>query len=139
MESYISSRVLVKIQYEFNPLSFWKREEDRLPRLAKVARVVYAFAATSTSCERSFSLARKIIGHRRHRLSPLTIQQLISMHFNSRLLEGTSQQASFDIPTTTHIPDEDLDVEADDDLDTNIDVGSVFSKSLERCEYLAPL
>jgi hypothetical protein len=129
-EFFTSSKDFVRSTQDFNPLSYWKRESDRLPRLAKIARVVFAFAATSTSCERSFSLTRNILAHRRHRLSPLTIQHLISSQYNSRLFNSKTQDNCSDIQITTHASDEDLD--ASDHLGTNVDVGSVFSKALNQ-------
>jgi hypothetical protein len=71
----------------FDTLSFWKMESDKYPELTKVARVVFAFSATSTSCERSFSLARNKIGLHRHRLSPLTLQRLMCSSYNRMVLE----------------------------------------------------
>jgi hypothetical protein len=114
---------------DFNPLSYWKREKDRLPRLAKVTGVFFAFASTSTSYERSFSLARNILAHRRHRLAPLTIQHLISSQNNSRLFKSTTQDNCSDIQIITHISDENLDI--DDDFGTNVELGSVFFKAIQ--------
>jgi hypothetical protein len=66
----------------FDTISFWRMESDRYPKLSKVARGVFAFSATSTSYERSFSLARNKIGLRRQRLSPLNLQRLMRSSYN---------------------------------------------------------
>jgi hypothetical protein len=55
---------------------------------------VFAFSATSTSWERSFSLARNKIGFRRHRLSPLILQRLMCSSYNRMVLERGYQRST---------------------------------------------
>ncbi|XP_055356256.1 E3 SUMO-protein ligase ZBED1-like, partial [Paramacrobiotus metropolitanus] len=51
-------------------LKFWKDKEGELPRLAKLAKQVLPVPATSTACERTFSLAGFVIDDRRNSLKP---------------------------------------------------------------------
>jgi len=61
---------------EYNPLHFWKHNHTLYPRLAKIARRVFAVPATSAAVEREFSLAGNIITKKRSRLSPETVNDI---------------------------------------------------------------
>jgi hypothetical protein len=105
----------------FETLSFWKMESDRYPKLSKVARVLFAFSAISTSCERSFSLARNKIGFRRHRLSPLTLQRLMCSSYNRMALEKEDINEVLSMDASG----------SDDNWDDDKNLSSVFSRALE--------
>jgi hypothetical protein len=107
-ESYLNTDRSVNSTNDL--LGYWKRHSKLYPRLAAVARVVYGFSSTSTSCERSFSLARNVIGHRRHRLAPLTLERMISSNFNFKVMKRSGMDVSAIFPITTHITEEDLEV-----------------------------
>jgi hypothetical protein len=81
-------------------LEFWKLERERFPRLTEVARIVFASAATSTSWERSFSLARYMIGHRHPGLSPLTLDILACSAYNNLALDDP--RILEELPVTKH-------------------------------------
>ena len=51
-----------------------------LPRLATEARVLLGVPATSTSSERSFSLAGRTLEERRSTLSPTSVDGLLFLH-----------------------------------------------------------
>lgn len=91
-ESYLKSDRVRGESSDFNPLTFWKQQSASYPILAQVARVAFGFAPTSTSCERSFSLARNKIGFRRHSLAPRTLRGLLSTSYNNTYGEDISDE-----------------------------------------------
>jgi hypothetical protein len=96
-------------------------ESERYPKLPKVARVVFAFSATSTSFERPFGLARNKIRFRRHRLSPLTLQRLMCSSYNRMVLKKKDMIRALSIDASG----------LDDDCDDEKNLSSVFSKALD--------
>lgn len=67
-------------EQEYNPLHFWKRNFSSYPRLARIAKRVFAVPATSAAVEREFSLAGNIITKKRSRLSPETVNDIIFLN-----------------------------------------------------------
>lgn len=61
-------------------LKFWKLKEMSWPRLATVARLLLGVPATSTSSERSFSVAGRTLEERRSTLSPGHVDGLLFVH-----------------------------------------------------------
>ena len=53
-----------------DPLKWWKENQGLYPILARLARVYLALQATSAPSERVFSVASRLIGNKRTRLSP---------------------------------------------------------------------
>jgi hypothetical protein len=109
----------------FNPLRFSKLEGEKFPRLSQVARVVFAFAATSTSCERSFSLARHKIGRWRQRISLLTLQRLVFSAHNRLTLENVSIPE--ELPVTIRLQGSDIPFNTEEPEDPLL---SIFSRAL---------
>ena len=65
---------------EYNPLDFWRKNHSLYPRLATIAKRVFAVPATSAAVEREFSLAGNIITKKRSRLSPETVNDIIFLN-----------------------------------------------------------
>jgi len=61
-------------------LSFWQQQQLLLPKLARVARVLLGVPATSTSSERSFSLAGRTLEDRRSTLCHESVDGLLFLH-----------------------------------------------------------
>ncbi len=59
------------------PLEFWKMQEDKFPRLAKLARRYLAIPATTGSVERVFSIAGAIARARRASMLPELLRALV--------------------------------------------------------------
>lgn len=58
-------------------LLFWKANKQLYPNLAEMARVFLAIPASSASCERSFSLAGRIISPDRCSMMPASVQAFV--------------------------------------------------------------
>ena len=71
-----------------SPLWCWRVSESRYPKLAKVAKKVFCFPATSTPMERLFSTARMICTKKRAQLSPEHVNMLVFLHQNRKYLES---------------------------------------------------
>ncbi len=65
-----------------NPLHWWRANETRFPRLAKLAKRYLAIQATSAPAERLFSVAGLTIANDRARLLPDNAAMLIFLHEN---------------------------------------------------------
>ncbi len=61
-------------------LGYWKAKASVLPKLAKVAQYVLCIPATSTSSERSFSIAGRTLDDRRSQLAPEAVDDLLFLH-----------------------------------------------------------
>uniref|UniRef100_A0AAV2K1C2 HAT C-terminal dimerisation domain-containing protein n=1 Tax=Knipowitschia caucasica TaxID=637954 RepID=A0AAV2K1C2_KNICA len=61
-------------------LSWWKQHETTLPLLARLARMVFSVPASSSSSERAFSAAGRVIEERRTGLSPETVDAVLFLH-----------------------------------------------------------
>lgn len=61
-------------------LAFWRRKAAVWPKLTTVAHTMLAVPATSTSSERAFSLAGRILEERRTQLSLDTVDSLLFLH-----------------------------------------------------------
>jgi hypothetical protein len=69
-------------------LSWWKASESTYPRLAQVAKDVFAVQIAQVGVERVFNLAKDVIGDRRHRMSAQTLQKV--MMIKHHILEDGS-------------------------------------------------
>ena len=67
-------------QKVIDPLVFWPLHKDKFPILYRIAAQVLAQDATSGTPERTNSLAGIYISPRRNRLSPKTVEKMVSLH-----------------------------------------------------------
>ena len=67
----------VSILENYNPLEWWKVNQNLYPTLAHQARIYLAIPSTSVPCERLFSTAGNTITDRRNRLVPSTVYNLL--------------------------------------------------------------
>ncbi len=65
------------------PLTFWKVNATKYPKLAKVAKKFLAVPATSAPIERVFSHAGNILRPNRARLLPKNFEQLLLLKVNN--------------------------------------------------------
>jgi len=61
-------------------LIYWQQKADVWPQLSSVARGLLGVPATSTSSERSFSLAGRKLEERRTQLSAASVDGLLFLH-----------------------------------------------------------
>lgn len=66
-----------QIPEESSPLQYWKENEQKYPRLAKLAKIYLGIPASSGSVERLFSVAGALARARRARLKVSTIETLL--------------------------------------------------------------
>jgi len=68
------------------PLEFWKKWQNHLPGLAKIAKKYLGVQASSAACERMFSTAGYIFSLQRRRMSVLLFTTLVFLKLNQELL-----------------------------------------------------
>ncbi|ROK32555.1 Zinc finger BED domain-containing protein DAYSLEEPER [Anabarilius grahami] len=61
-------------------LLWWKQHETLLPQLSRLARTVFSVPASSSSSERVFSAAGRVIEERRTTLKPSTVDAILFLH-----------------------------------------------------------
>lgn len=77
---YTSQRPVM--QDERDLLGWWRRNSAMYPRLSKLARDVLCIPASSSSSERTFSVAGRTISQRRTQLKPATVDAILFLHDN---------------------------------------------------------
>ncbi|CAF2083912.1 unnamed protein product [Rotaria magnacalcarata] len=78
-ELYFYNNMIINsnLEYENNPLLFWKQQRNDLPLLAKLARSIYAIQASSGESERHFSTAGQIVTEQRSLLDSDCVEALV--------------------------------------------------------------
>jgi hypothetical protein len=80
-ELYLSIPVLKLSSFiqenPFKLLDWWKANAATFPKLAQVAKDVFAIQVLQTGVERIFNISKDVIGNQRHRLSAKTISQIM--------------------------------------------------------------
>jgi len=71
-----------QLDMENSPLEWWKSEQSRYPRLAKLARRYLCVCATSVASERVFSCAGQIVSDQRSSLKPDKVDNLVFLARN---------------------------------------------------------
>jgi hypothetical protein len=75
LQSYLTSH-----ETATDLLQYWRHKAPTLPKLSAVARIILGVPATSTSSERSFSLAGRTLEERRSTLSEDSVDGLLFLH-----------------------------------------------------------
>ncbi|XP_065318822.1 uncharacterized protein LOC135926820 [Gordionus sp. m RMFG-2023] len=73
---------------EEDALTFWKKKQLELPRLANLSRKVLCIPATSTPSERIFSIAGLILNAKRTSLCPTNLNKILFIHDNYNLAKS---------------------------------------------------
>ena len=85
LEQYLLEKTVKRTT---EPLTWWKNNEKRFPKLAKVARALLNIPATSTPSERIFSVAGLTVTKLRSSLKPENVDSLIFLNKNLKLLDS---------------------------------------------------
>ena len=70
------------IDYNSDPLKWWKENEKRFPKLSSLAKTLLCIPATSVPSERIFSIAGNIVTKKICSLNPENVDMLIFMNKN---------------------------------------------------------
>lgn len=76
------SNYLLEKHVEFGEVEWWKDNEARFPKLAKLVRKYLCIPATSVASKRVFSKSGEILSKKRSRLSPNRLDMLIFLNHN---------------------------------------------------------
>ncbi|RXN34368.1 zinc finger BED domain-containing 1-like protein [Labeo rohita] len=74
------------------PLEWWKKNEDRYPKLSRVAKRFHSIPSTSTPSERIFSKAGFIANKSRSALFPTNVNKLVFLAHNFRRIRQPQVQ-----------------------------------------------
>ncbi|KAG5673335.1 hypothetical protein PVAND_003394 [Polypedilum vanderplanki] len=69
-------------------LTFWINNQNELPNLTKLARIVLSLSPTSSECERSFSLAGVLLNKQRASMNPTKARKAILINANYNLVSS---------------------------------------------------
>lgn len=82
VDSYYSESAIPK---NMCPLQWWKNNQQKYPKLSKLARRYLCIPATSTASERAFSKAGNIVTAKRSCLKPDNVKKICFLSSNSNL------------------------------------------------------
>lgn len=81
-EISIYTSLKADLDEDWSPLTFFKKNENVLPNLAKVAKMVFCTTASSVPSECLFSTAGDLISVKRTRLNPECAEDLLMLNKN---------------------------------------------------------
>jgi hypothetical protein len=110
-DQFIGSKRHTDVKY---PLLWWANSRSTFPRLANMARDVYAVPATGCGVEREFSISGNIVSKRRNRLLGKTIADIMQY---KRWVANTRQ--SIVIEEDARFEEKELWSDSDDDIEYN--------------------
>jgi len=90
IKTYLEDRTKV----DKGPLTWWKINEERYPKLARAAKRVHSIPSTSTPSERIFSKAGFIVSKTRSSLLPDNVDKLVFLSHNMRRLRSDGEDAT---------------------------------------------
>ncbi|CAF1093959.1 unnamed protein product [Adineta ricciae] len=76
VEKYLSMFIDPELLVD-NPLIFWKANQNNLPLLSKLARMVHSIPATTTAVEREFSGGGLVMNERRSSINPDNLNNIL--------------------------------------------------------------
>jgi hypothetical protein len=79
LSMYIDPELLVD-----NPLVFWKANQNNLPLLSKLARMIHCIPATTASVEREFSGGGLVLTERRSSINPNNLNNILFLRSVTR-------------------------------------------------------
>ena len=85
LAQYLSEPVIARTRTE-DPLLWWRQNKERLPDLARLARVYLGPPPTSVPSERLFSVAGEVVSDHRSALLPENASRLIFLKYNAKLI-----------------------------------------------------
>ncbi len=74
---------LPQVEIRTDPLVWWSENEKNFPVIAEIARTYLAIPASQATCERSFSVAKKICTDDRTALTPEHVEKLTLLRQNA--------------------------------------------------------
>lgn len=83
VETYLSMQIENETIGD-NPLPFWKANQKKLPKLAKIARKIHSIPATTACVEREFSASGLVVTERRSALNPDSVNNIIFLRSVTR-------------------------------------------------------
>jgi len=118
------------------PLKWWSQSQSMFPKLAKMARDVYAVPATGAGVEREFSISGRVVTKQRNRLSSKTIGDLMqykrwAARHGSILTESVNDIEAIE-DTESDVEDEDKEKEEEEEEDDINDLNKALRNWLEE-------
>ena len=128
-------------------LIWWRHNQEELPLLSKLARMILAIPASSAKSERVFSVGGLIVSCKRGSLAPTKVEQLIVLKENRKKVEEFKENSDYKLKIVNvnafdkviaHISEgamEIVNIEYDDlyeDLDDVEDVEDLEDEDIEE-------
>ena len=117
-------------------LIWWRHNQEELPLLSKLARMILAIPASSAKSERVFSVGGLIVSCRRGSLAPTKVEQLIVLKENRRKVEEFKETSDYKLKAVevnafekviVHISEGNMQIE-------NIEIDSDLYEDLDDME-----
>ena len=93
MEFYEGNMGMEELDPHGDRLDWWKKHEQVLPLLSKVAKHVLGIPCSSAKSERIFSTGAMMVTKRRNRLGAQRIENLLVIKENKKLVEAFKQSS----------------------------------------------
>ncbi|XP_074271006.1 uncharacterized protein LOC141594925 [Silene latifolia] len=119
---YFSENYIVDARSTEEPLTWWANYGASTPMLQSLAFKLLSQPASSSCCERNWSIFSLVQRIKRSRLSPQMLDYLVFVHCNMRILDRKREEVP-SLPTVTNNTGEDegsSEVNADDFVDLDV-------------------
>lgn len=81
----------LRLNHKYSILQYWEENKDRHPELYQLACIVNTIAPTQVSVERAFSTLNWIYSHKRSRLAPELLENILLINLNSNMVAKIHQ------------------------------------------------
>lgn len=75
-----------RLHHKYSILQYWEENKDEYPELYQLACIVNTIAPTQVSVERAFSTLNWIYSHKRSRLAPELLENILMINLNATLV-----------------------------------------------------
>ena len=130
MEFFEANVGMEDLKPDGDRLDWWKKHENMLPLLSKVAKQVLGIPCSSAKSERVFSTGGMMVSKKRHRLKSTRVENLLVIKENRKLVEEFKERSGRNVEVSTDAF-KSVIIEVDDSLVEAPPISALFEEAEE--------